>query len=442
MADTRTAMLRLSSLVGERSLFENDAYRRLWIGRLLSSTPVNAMVYTMLILVVDATGRAFSASLFVVAYIAPSALLGTVSGVLVDRLPKGVVLAGTNAIRAALCILLAVSTGNIWMIYVIAVLFAVGSQFSSPAEAAALPAVVEPEEFTSANSLNNLAGLLSQVAGLMVLPAVFLKTVGPEALAVVCAVMFLAAAFNFLLIEGFGVAVSQVTMTIEDTRERFAEAWQRLTVDSVSYIAVVITVLANTTGLVVVTLLPRYSDKVLGISTENAIFVVAPAAIGIWLALRFVRNISGRISPWWSIGGPYGGLVAGVILLAFVPGMASVVEGWNVLGLFNPGPFGEGTARIIVTGALAAGLAFAFTFINVIGKSIVNERIPREMQGRVFAAQTVLTNLASIPPILLAGGFADAFGVAPVFFVVGVSCGVLALYYASRNLAMPARPAY
>ena len=33
----------------------------------------------------------------------------------------------------------------------------------------------------------------------------------------------------------------------------------------------------------------------------------------------------------------------------------------------------------------------------------VNERMPREYQGRVFAAQVVLTNLASIPPILLAG---------------------------------------
>jgi len=442
MADTRTAMLRLSALVGERTLFENEAYRRLWLGRLFSSTPINAVVYTMLILVVDATGRSFFSSLFVVAYIAPSALLGTVSGVLVDRLPKGIVLAGTNALRAGLCVLLAVSTDSVWLIYVIAVLFAVGSQFSSPAEAAALPAVVEPEELTAANSLNNLGGLISQVVGLMILPVVFLKTVGPEALAIVCAAMFLAAAFNFLLIEGFGVAVPHVTMTLEDTRERFAEAWHRLTLDSLAYIAVVITVLANTTGLVVVTLVPRYSTNVLGISIENVIFVVAPAAIGIWLALRFVGRISARISAWWSIGAPYAALVAGVMLLAFVPAFGDMLQDANPLGLFDPGPFGESTARVVVTGVLAAGLAFAFTFINVVGRSIVNERIPRDMQGRVFAAQAVLINLASIPPILLAGGLADAIGVEPVFVFVAITCGVLALFYASRNLAMPARPAY
>ena len=60
--------------------------------------------------------------------------------------------------------------------------------------------------------------------------------------------------------------------------------------DSVSYISVVIVVLANTTGLVIATLLPRYATNVLGVSTENVIFVAAPAAIGIWLAMRFVRE--------------------------------------------------------------------------------------------------------------------------------------------------------
>jgi hypothetical protein len=65
------------------------------------------------------------------------------------------------------------------------------------------------------------------------------------------------------------------------------------------------------------------------------------------------------------------------------------------------------------------------------------------MQGRVFAAQSVLTNLASIPPILLTGVLADIprFGVAGVFFFVGVGSGLLALYYAARNLTSPARTA-
>lgn len=439
MADTRAAMLRLSALVGERSLFENDAFRKLWLARLLSHTPVNAIVYTMLILVVNATGKSFFSSLFVAAYIAPTAVLGSFSGVVVDRLPKAIVLAAANAVRAGLCILLAISTGSIWTIYLIAVLFAMGAQLSGPAEASALPDIVAREDFTAANSLNNLGGLISQLAGLMILPAVFLKTVGAEALAIVCAAMFVAAAFNFLLIEGLGGTVVGVSTSIEETHERFAEAWEYMTRDSVAYLSVVITVLANTTGLVLVTLLPRYSTNVLGINTENIIFVAAPAALSIWAALRFVRRLSGRVSHRWSIAGSFAMLVVGVALLGFVPAIARVLEGWNLLGIFDPGPFGDNSARIMVTMVLGAGLAFAFTFVNVVGKSIVNERIPREMQGRVFAAQTVLTNLASIPPVLLTGLLADIIGVSPVYVLVGIVCGTLAIYYAAKNAAAPAR---
>jgi MFS family permease len=254
--------------------------------------------------------------------------------------------------------------------------------------------------------------------------------------------MFGIAAFNFLLVDGLGGPVSDVRMSLDDARERFAQAWRRLTLDSVSYISVVIMVLANTTALIVATLLPRYASQVLQIGTENVIFVITPAALGIGLSLRFVRNMSGRVSPWWSVGGSFAALVVGVMLCAFVRPFGDRLETWNLFGLFDPGPFGEGTARILLTMALAAGLAFAFTFVNVVARSIVNERMPREMQGRVFAAQSVLTNLASIPPILLTGLLADVIGVSPVFFFVGLVCGALALFYAARNLASPARTAY
>ena len=442
MADTRAAMLRLSALVGERSLFENDSYRKLWLAKVLSHTPVNAIVYTMLILVVRATGKSFASSLFVVAYIAPTALLGTISGVYADRLPKGLVLAATNALRAALCVLLAVSTDNVLIIYLIAVLFAVGSQFSGPAEGAALPAIVEPADLTAANSLNNLGSLISQVAGLMILPTLFLKTAGPAPLAIICAIMFGVAAFNFLMIEGLGGAVTQLPMSIDDTRERFAQAWQHLTMDSVSYVSVVLIVLTNTTGLVIATLLPRYASSVLGVNAENIVFVAAPAALGIWLAMRLARELSGRVSAWWSIGGSFGAMVAMVTLLSFVAPFGDGLQNLNPLGMFDPGPFGQSSARIMITSVLGAALAFAFTFVNIVGRSIVNERIPRDMQGRVLAAQNVLTNLASIPPILLTGLLADAIGVAPVFFLIAVFGALAAMYYAARNLAMPARTAY
>ncbi len=211
----------------------------------------------MLILVVDATGKTFASSLFVVAYIAPTALLGTVSGRARRPRAEGPRAVGHQRRPRRPLRLLAISSGSVLPIYIIAVLFAVAGQFSSPAESAALPVVVEPEDYTSANSLNNLGQLIAQIAGLLILPPLFLKTVGAPPLAVVCAIMFVAAGLQFLLIPGLGGEVRSIDMSVEDTRERFAEAWHRLTLDSVAYIAVIIAVLANTTGLVMTTLMPN-----------------------------------------------------------------------------------------------------------------------------------------------------------------------------------------
>jgi MFS family permease len=151
--------------------------------------------------------------------------------------------------------------------------------------------------------------------------------------------------------------------------------------------------------------------------------------------------LSGRVSPRLSVAGSFAALVVGVMLLALVPACGDALARANPAGLFDPGPFGEGTARIMISSVLGAWLAFAFTFVNIVGRSVINERIPREMQGRVFAGQTVLTNLASIGPILLTGFLADIIGVPPVFFLVAIGCAVLAAYYVARNLARPVQVA-
>jgi hypothetical protein len=55
--------------------------------------------------------------------------------------------------------------------------------------------------------------------------------------------------------------------------------------------------------------------------------------------------------------------------------------------------------------------------VGVSSRSLVNERMPVEMQGRIFAAQVVLTNLASVPPILFAGLISELAGVPAVMFL-------------------------
>jgi hypothetical protein len=67
------------------------------------------------------------------------------------------------------------------------------------------------------------------------------------------------------------------------------------------------------------------------------------------------------------------------------------------------------------------------------GRALINERVQLAMQGRVFAAQSILTNLVAIVPVLLAGLVADAIGVAPVLICAGIGAILAAAWSQARS---------
>ncbi|MBV8720190.1 MAG: hypothetical protein JOZ65_34425, partial [Chloroflexi bacterium] len=68
--------------------------------------------------------------------------------------------------------------------------------------------------------------------------------------------------------------------------------------------------------------------------------------------------------------------------------------------------------------ALIAG--FGFVAIMVPAQTFLQERAPVELRGRVFAVQLMLSNFASIVPLLLLGGLADVIGVDETLLLIGI----------------------
>jgi MFS family permease len=97
-----------------------------------------------------------------------------------------------------------------------------------------------------------------------------------------------------------------------------------------------------------------------------------------------------------------------------------VLVRWDFLGAFSAGPLNDQAARIACTIVFANCYGFGMTVVVTMGRVLINERIPQQMQGRAFAAHAVLSNLVAILPVLLAGIFADAVGVEPVLVLGGV----------------------
>src|SRR6185436_19358040 len=89
----------------------------------------------------------------VLSFTVPAIIFGSIAGVLVDRWNKKYVMIIANVVRALLFILLTLFLNNLFMIYLIAFVVTIFTQFFIPAETPMIPLTVKREHLLSANAL-------------------------------------------------------------------------------------------------------------------------------------------------------------------------------------------------------------------------------------------------------------------------------------------------
>ncbi|HXH21761.1 MAG TPA: MFS transporter [Dehalococcoidia bacterium] len=423
-------------------LLENDSFRRFFLMRLAATGAVNALSYALLVFTVRESTSALATGGLLLTVLVPSAMLGAVAGSAVDRLPRGLILFASNLLRALLMFALIGAKDSLASIYLVGLALGVISQFAVPAESAVLPHIVRQDKLTAANSFLSLGSLATQVAGMLIVAPALLKTTDGDPLLFLLLALFVFAAAIITVIPQFHfsfAAEHRHGLTLRAARRQFAEGWMTMARDPVAYLSLVLSVVASVSTLVVATLLPKFSDRVLHIPPENIVFVLAPVAIGIFLGLRSVEWLADRFNKMVTISGAYLLMAATLMLLGLVPATAAAIVDSDPLGMFSRTPLNDQSARIAVTVLHGSVYGFAVTVVGTMGKVLLNERVPVEMQGRIFAAQSVLSNLAAIPPVLAGGLLADAVGVEPVLIAAG--CVALAAAVWSRAQGSKVVPA-
>jgi hypothetical protein len=81
-------------------------------------------------------------------------------------------------------------------------------------------------------------------------------------------------------------------------------------------------------------------------------------------------------------------------------------------------------------------LGLSYALINAPAQTVLHERAPAEMRGRIFTTQVVSANFFSLLPLLLVGAITDLLGISLVliFIAVGVSvAGMLNVRVARRS---------
>ena len=444
-------------MVPPGSVVWNVQFQALLASRFLSDVALQALLYSVLIDRARSGGGAVDAALIGVAFLLPGVVLGMYGGAVADALPKRAALAGAYVAMGGLALLIPGLFGT-ELLPLLAVLFAVrvAYQVSQPSEASTLPLVATESELASATSFLAFVSSAGEVVGKALLAPVVVVLWGVRVVTVVASLLFLLSATRVLDLRlgssppprGAGARPARLSARAEVGR--YARAGQSLlltmhgaTREMLPWLAgqpavlwtLLLAAMASTVSVAVGILGPQYTSEVLGVDPENALYVFAPAALGLVVALAVaplaIRLLGERVSA----AAGFASAAAGMAALGAVGAVTERVGG---LIVDIPGVPDE----VEIAALLSIPLGFGLTLAAASAQTYVSKYVPPAIQGRTFALLGVLKDGLAGAALLLLGVVADAVGTARVLTIAPAALVALAwaVTWLAGRFGEPDRP--
>nr|BBH92925.1 hypothetical protein KTA_11240 [Thermogemmatispora argillosa] len=474
-------MKKLGEGLAVLRVLRHPALLRLWLAQVIYLSVQFTASYAMIVLITNETHSAVMVGLVIIALSLPLVLFGAPAGALVDRLDRRTVLWVSNVVRALATLLfvlaLLLSPHQYIFIYILAFFFSLVGLFFSPAEGAIIPSLVGEEELLPALSLYNLTLNMSQAVGLLILGPLMLNLLPPLSLSLFGSrpIQLMPVETLFLLISALYLLATALTATLprqnrpgsqdkskaissspspavlpaaaagESTRpyERLSEeagallsGWQRLRQDLqdgwrlVRNDGVLLDALFQSCfgGLVMLTiaeLATTFVQRLLGLPASNTTVIFAPAGLGLVAGSLLVPAVVTRLG---SLRTMLAGMVGTGLGIALIPPLQ-----WLARMLLAP-HWATHPLFLLVLAVLTALVGFGLDLVVVPAQTLMQQRSPDEMRGRVLALFQVLFNGGAIPVMLFMGALTDWLGIVPVTYLLAGSCLLAALLTLVRAL--------
>ena len=414
---------------GFGAIFQNHNFRLLWISQVFGQTAQNAILFVLMVMVEGLTRSSTLVALMVLVVNAPSILFRLPSGMLVDRFRKKSILLFCNISRifvvAAFVFFNRYTQGG-WLlaaVYGLTFVLSTIGQLSDPAESAMVPLLVSGGQLLTANSVFHMLFNVSQVLGLLVLAPVSLKLGGVDG-------AFVAISLSYLITAGliWPISVQEVGSVHYSVGSSWAQLWEEfragydfiISRQSV-LVAIVQHALISTLTMIIAVLAPGFFTRVLGMQPTDAVYIFFFAGLGMFLTTMWTGQLGHRFRrETLAIAGL---LIIGLALLGFT------YVAWNSEVTMGAAPR-PSQPVIVQVMAMALLLGCGGTLASVAAQTIVQERTPREIRGRVIAAEFLVANIVGLVPMLVISGLADLVGIPAVLMglsVVMLTSAVLSL---------------
>ena len=408
------------------AVLRNGPFLRLWLAQLISLTANNTVNFALLLKIRDVVeanqlGQANTIiSLVILAFSLPSVIFGPLAGVVADRVNRRTVMSVVNVARAVAVVLFILIQPE-WSVaavlgayYLITFVFGAVGQFFPPAQGAVIPELVARNQLVSANALFNLTFTGSQLLGFAVVGPLLAKLVGADAIFVITGILFVVCAGLVATMPDMPAPPIHAHVSEHPMRRLAADVKEGLVFiarDPMLVKAIGFLTLSATTFLMVATLGPEFMASVLGLSTNDIGYIVAPAGLGVAAGVILVPRLLRRYSRETVIDTAV--VLAGVALLFLASSRA-------LLGWLLPADQISVALEIAVVGFFAAVLGACDATIIVPSQTILQERSHESIRARVYATFFTISNTVAFIPIFFAAAAADVFGVVEVLIVVAI----------------------
>lgn len=395
------------------SVARNPDFNRLWSAQILSQIAQNLLNFALIIRVFQlAEGTRLanvSVALLILSFGIPSIFFAAAAGVYVDHWNKKLVLVVANFLRAFLVLGYLIFEQNLAMVLILSFIISATTQFFTPAEAAAIPALVGPKQLLRANSLfvfTMYGSFIVGYSGSAPVIALF-GTSGPY---FVTAIMFALAGIlvsflpNIHAKQSVGMPFKRI---VRYTSREIVRNWQLIRSNhNLSFPILQLTLTQASLG-VLLALAPALAIAVLHTPLQNTShYLIIPAGLGMVLGVMLIGRLAKRFSK------------IRIISVGLIIASAALI----LLGLTSQlsHPMATGAQVGLIVATLVLTLGFMNAVVSAASQTLLQEHTNDSNRAKVFGALGMMVNIAATLPIFFAGILADLTSVTQVIGALGV----------------------
>lgn len=376
-------------------VLRNKNFLFLWLDQLMSQLADRFLLYVLLILAYQVTKSNLGVSLPMLAFGISAVLFGPTAGVFVDRWDKKLVMIVSNVLRGLLIFLIIPFINqSLAIVFVISFIIFSVSQFFAPAETSSIPILVEKRDLIAANSLFMMTLMVASIIGIG-MAAPLTNYFGIRIVLIIAASLHLSSTLATFMIS-LKHREKRIKVSLMNLLRELLMGFEFIRRKTLIWGSLIKLFFATSVLAAVCMLAVSFSEKILRIGAVNFGYLIFSTGTGMIIGGLFLGRFGHRFKKGRLVF--IGFLLGGISLLL----LSEIKNIWVVL---------------LLVFLLGLGNALIVTPLQ----TILHERVPRVIRGRVFGVQNMFINSAFTFPVVILGEMADLIGLRIIIVFLGAS---------------------